>query len=189
VLLLADATGHGIGPALSVLQLRAMLRMAIHIHPDIPLIARHMNEQLCADLPAGRFITTWLGQISAADHELTHLSAGQAPLLHYTAADGHVEVLAAHTMPMGLFEEIETDAAVSVALKAGDIFAVISDGIFESTNGDNEQYGTDRVGAIIKHEASRPATDIVAAIRTALDDFTQAAPADDDRTILIIKRL
>ena len=189
VLLLADATGHGIGPALSVLQLRAMLRMAIHIHPDIPLIAKHMNEQLCADLPDGRFITTWLGQISAGDHRLTHLSAGQAPLLHYTAADGRVEVLAAHTVPMGLFEEIETDAVTSVALKPGDIFAVISDGIFESTNPQGEQFETDRVSAVIAAQAATLAADIVTVIRAALSEFTHAAPADDDRTILIIKRL
>ena len=47
VLLLADATGHGIGPALSVTQVRAMLRMAVRISPDLSRIGTHMNQQLC----------------------------------------------------------------------------------------------------------------------------------------------
>ena len=49
ILLLADATGHGIGPALSVTQVRAMLRMAVRMQLDLVRIATHMNEQLCAD--------------------------------------------------------------------------------------------------------------------------------------------
>lgn len=189
VLLLADATGHGIGPALSVLQLRAMLRMAIHINPGIAIIARHMNEQLCADLPDGRFITAWLGQICAADHKLIHFSAGQAPLLHYTAADRHVHVLSAHTVPLGLFDDIETDTVTSLALEAGDIFAVISDGIFESTDPQGLQFGTDRVSAVIQAKAANSPKQIIAAIRTSLSEFTQGVAGDDDRTILIIKRV
>jgi DNA-binding response OmpR family regulator len=45
ILLLADATGHGIGPALSVTQVRAMLRMAVRMQTDLPKIALHMNER------------------------------------------------------------------------------------------------------------------------------------------------
>ena len=189
VMLLADATGHGIGPALSVLQLRAMLRMAIHIHPDLQLIIRHMNEQLCMDLPEGRFVTAWLGQISAADHRLTWFSAGQAPLLHYIAADQTVRPLPATTVPLGLFDDMDTDGVTSMELQPGDIFAVISDGVFEATSPKDEQFGTDRVGAIIRTGAGESASQIVAAIRASLSDFTGSAPPEDDRTIVLIKRV
>ena len=40
-----------------------------------------MNEELCADLPPGRFITAWVGELNATDRTLTSFSAGQAPLL------------------------------------------------------------------------------------------------------------
>ncbi len=92
MLLLADATGHGIGPALSVTQLRAMLRMAVRAGlaaggSASREVAQHINEQLYADLPSNRFITAWLAMLDAAAGTLTTYSAGQAPLLLYRA--GH----------------------------------------------------------------------------------------------------
>ncbi|MFG0250970.1 MAG: SpoIIE family protein phosphatase, partial [Phycisphaeraceae bacterium JB051] len=61
--LLADATGHGIGPALSVTQLRAMLRMTVWSNVlDINTI-QHINDQMIRDLPEGRFVTAWLGSL------------------------------------------------------------------------------------------------------------------------------
>ena len=82
VLMLADATGHGIGPALSVTQLRAMLRMAVRTGSELNEVASHINEQLYADLPGNRFITAWLGgPRRRGDHSLVSFSAGQAPLL------------------------------------------------------------------------------------------------------------
>ncbi len=145
ILLLADAAGHGIGPALSVTQLRAMLRMAVHIEPDISVIARHLNQQLYADLPEGRFITAWLGEINAANSTLRYFSAGQGPLLHFTALLNEVAILPANTVPFGISDAIQTSPAESIEMNEGDIFAVISDGIFESMNHQDEQYDTDRV--------------------------------------------
>jgi hypothetical protein len=63
VALLADATGHGIGPALSVTQVRAMLRMALRMQEGLEVIAFQLNQQLHADLPEGRFITAWIGEL------------------------------------------------------------------------------------------------------------------------------
>jgi phosphoserine phosphatase len=106
-LLLADATGHGIGPALSVTQVQAMLRMAVRTAPQLQRIARYMNEQLCADLPMGRFITAWLGELSAADHTLVSFSAGQGPLLHYDAAQAVMNEISSDVMPLGVIDDLE----------------------------------------------------------------------------------
>jgi serine phosphatase RsbU (regulator of sigma subunit) len=187
ILLLADATGHGIGPALSVTQLRAMLRMAVHINPDISMIAKHMNEQLCIDLPSERFITAWLGEIDTSDNTLEYFSAGQAPLLYYMAATREVLIRNANSVPLGIIEEIDTSIVEKIQMNTGDIFAVISDGIFESMDSNNDQYETDRAIEIIKKSANMPAKDIIKALQRSVNEFTANAPADDDRTIIIIK--
>ncbi len=186
--LLADATGHGLGPALSVTQLRAMLRMAVRMRPDISVIAEHMNEQLCADLPEGRFITAWLGEIDTVDGCLRYFSAGQAPLLYYAAGEDTVEVLDADTFPLGIFEPLGASEVKRIDMLAGDIFAVISDGIYEAVDAGDEQFGTGRVVDIIKQNRDASAKAISEAIRAAVDQYTQSGPADDDRTIIIIKR-
>ncbi|MEJ2509489.1 MAG: SpoIIE family protein phosphatase, partial [Gammaproteobacteria bacterium] len=102
VLLLADATGHGIGPALSATQVRAMLRMAVRTGEDLHHIVHHLNDQLCADLHGGRFITAWLATLEPAAHTLTAFSAGQAPILHYRAATASFDELGADSPPLGV---------------------------------------------------------------------------------------
>jgi serine phosphatase RsbU (regulator of sigma subunit) len=188
ILLLADATGHGIGPALSVTQLRAMLRMAVHISPDISTIAKHVNEQLCNDLPADHFITAWLGEIDSSQNTLKYFSAGQGPLLRYNAETDEVEFFDSQSCPFGVTDSIDTTPSDPISMRNGDIFAVISDGIFESINSANEQFGSDRTIKVLKQNKDLSVRDILNALRMAVDQFTKKAPADDDRTIIIIKR-
>lgn len=185
---LADATGHGIGPALSATQVRAMLRMAVRNATALDRLIVQLNEQLHADLPEGRFITAWLGLLDTSSHRLTCFSAGQAPLLHYAAQTGQTAVLSSDTYPFGITEEVGAKLAEPVAMARGDIYAVISDGIFESANSDSELFGTERVVEVIKRCSKRSASEILKAIREAVLEYTQSAPAADDRTILIIKR-
>ncbi len=188
VMLLADATGHGIGPALSVAQVRSMLRMAVRMNEDLGRIARLMNEELCADLPAGRFITAWLGVLDTRTHGLHSFSAGQGPILHYRAKDDVFSVRGADTLPFGILADLAIVMPEPVKLERGDLFAVISDGIFEAADPDGDQFGKDRVQAIIRTHRSESPTAIVTKLREAVDAFTTGAPPDDDRTAIVLKR-
>ena len=60
-LLMGDATGHGIGPALSATQVRAMLRVALRLGASLDEAFVHVNDQLVEDLPADRFVTAFFG--------------------------------------------------------------------------------------------------------------------------------
>ncbi len=188
ILLLADATGHGMGPALSVTQLRAMLRMGCHITPEITGWARHINEQLHDDLPAGRFITAFLGEVDSREKTLTYFSAGQGPLLYFEKNKNKVTSLPADTYPLGIMEEMEIGVN-RIPLLPGDIFAVISDGIYEAANPAREQMGEDRVRKLILDSQDLPAEEILDRIHSATERFTEGEPPRDDRTILIIKRV
>ena len=189
VLLLADAVGHGIGPALSVTQVRSMLRMAVRMQPELAKIARHMNEQLCADLPGGRFVTAWLGELDAAAGTLTSLSAGQAPILRYHAARDTFDVLPADTMPLGVLSPLEVSLAEPIRMSPGDIVAVISDGLLEAADPAGQQFGVERTMRVIAANRDGHPLAIRTALREAVAEFTDAAPATDDRTAIIIKRV
>jgi phosphoserine phosphatase len=189
ILLLADATGHGIGPALSVTQVRAMLRMAVRMQTGLLKIALHMNEQLCADLPGGRFVTAWLGELNAVDRTLVSFSAGQAPILHYHAAGDRHDILPADMMPLGIADSPDAAIGEPVAMEPGDIVAVISDGMLEATDPSGCQFGSERaVEVIAAHRRERPIR-IRAALRRAVATFTEGASPADDRTAIIIKCL
>jgi serine phosphatase RsbU (regulator of sigma subunit) len=189
VLLLADATGHGIGPALSVTQLRAMLRIAVRAGLSLSDIATYLNQQLCADLPDGRFITCWLGEIRSKEHALNAISAGQGPLVLYRADDDSFELPDTDTQPFGLLDLGPIEAPPATELHPGDIYAVLSDGIFESTDRKGDEFGVERVQDVIRRHRSESAETIKEELREAEAAFSRGTPAADDRTILVIKRV
>ncbi|NNF43616.1 MAG: SpoIIE family protein phosphatase [Phycisphaerales bacterium] len=187
-LLLADATGHGVGPALSVTQIRAMLRMAVRIGSDPVQFFDALNEQLHADLPTGRFITAWLGRLDGATGAMSTFSAGQGPLLHYDATAGTCAIRPTDTMPFGIVTDLQPAVPPPVPLATGDIFAVFSDGIFEAADPDGQQFGVERVQELIITHHAKPAAELLTRLREAVDEFVRGHPADDDRTGIIVKR-
>ena len=189
VLLVADATGHGIGPALSATEVRAMLRMAVRTGEALAQIARHVNEQLCADLGGGRFITAWLAELDGKDHTLLSFSAGQAPVLYYRAATGTVEVVGADAPPLGILPGMEIQLKEPLTMEPGDIVAVISDGVFEAMNERGQQFGLERAIEVLARTCRTSANDIMASLKRALSAFTAGRAAGDDRTAIVIKRI
>jgi phosphoserine phosphatase len=188
VLLLADATGHGIGPALSVTEVRAMLRMAVRAGEELPAIIAHLNAQLCADLSEGRFVSAWLGELDARAATLQTFSCGQGPILHYRARDRACDVLETDAVPLGLLDDLEVRMREPIAMQPGDIFVVASDGIVEATNAAGTVFGTKRLIELISEHHEATASGLLQALRSELTVFTGSAPPDDDRTVLIIKR-
>ena len=187
VLLLADASGHGIGPALSVTQVRAMLRMAVRVGQDLPAIVRHLNAQLCADLTEGRFIAAWVGELDARARTLTSFSCGQGPLLYYRAAAGSCETLGTDTVPLGCLDDLAVVPRDPIRMEPGDIFAVLSDGVIDSESATGERFGTRRVIDVVTSGCGASAAELTAALRRALAAFTDGAPPADDRTAVFIK--
>src|SRR5690606_40115941 len=143
-----DATGHGIGPALSVSQVHAMLRMGRRLGATPEDIARHINRQLCEDLPAGRFVTAFFGLLDARRHEISYVSAGQAPILVIHCADGGAwsrDVRNATGMTLGIDSEMEFEPDPPLRLERGDTFVLLSDGYYEAGVPSGELFGLERV--------------------------------------------
>jgi len=187
VLLLADASGHGIGPALSVTQVRAMLRMAVRVGEDLPAIIRHLNAQLCADLTEGRFVTAWVAELDARERTLRSFSCGQGPLLYYRAAAQACETLETDTVPLGCLDDLEVVPREAIHMEPGDIFAAVSDGVVDAESSSGERFGTRRVIDVITSGCDGSAGELMTALRQTLTAFAGATPADDDRTVVLIK--
>ncbi|MFN7439134.1 MAG: PP2C family protein-serine/threonine phosphatase [Phycisphaerales bacterium] len=185
---LGDATGHGIGPALSVAQFRAMLRMGARLHASVSQIARHINIQLCDDLPAGRFITNMIALLDPRASRIRYVSAGQAPLI-LVRADGTSEVRGATTLPMGIDPDCDFSEVETFDLAPGDVFVLLSDGFYEAMNHENEHYGEQRIVETVLANIALPAQGILETLAKGTLDFAQGRPFDDDQTAIIIKRL
>ena len=108
-LLLADATGHGIGAALPVTQTRSMLRLGARLGSSWVEITRAVNAQLMDDLALTRFVTLFFGRLDPARHTLDYVAAGQAPLLHHHAEGDELSWHDATTMPLGIHAPLPED--------------------------------------------------------------------------------
>jgi phosphoserine phosphatase len=188
-LLLGDATGHGIGPALSATQVRAMIRVGLRLGAGLDEVYTQVNNQLVDDLPADRFVTAFLGMLDARRHVVSFHAGGQGPLLHYRATADQIEWHGPTTFPMGAMSQDSLEPAHELALGPGDVLGLISDGIYEYENPAGEHFGEQRVAALIREHHGRPVKELVALVLDEARRFGTGAAQADDVTIVLIRRL
>jgi len=187
-LLMGDATGHGIGPALSATQVRAMLRVAIRLNSSLDDAFVHINDQLCDDLPDDRFVTGFFGLLDANTHAVRFHSGGQGPIMHYHAMSGDYDWHPATTFPLGYMPQVNLGDALELQLAPGDVLGVISDGIYEYENESGVQFGQAGVAAVIDSMPDATADELVATILKAARKHGGSAPQADDITIVLARR-
>lgn len=188
LLLLADAAGHGIGPALSVTQFRAMLRIGLRLSADMDALMHHVNQQLIEDLPNDRFITAFLGILDPTTHQLRFHAAGQGPLLHYRAAEGQVVWRDPSTVPLGMFKDLDLPPTPPLVMAPGDLLVLLTDGFYEYQDAAGQVFGKERVGDLVHRLHARPTSDILGALLAEVRRFAGSAKQIDDLTALLVKR-
>ncbi len=184
----ADATGHGIGPALVIAETRAMLR-AITLHgSDISAVLRTANNLLTHDLGDARFVTCFFGILNAAESRLTYASAGHGPMLFYDRAGDEFREENATGLPLGIMGETDYDEIETVDLRSGDLAVITTDGFMEASNPEGEMFGVARMIDLIRENRDRSAEAIIDNLHAALLDFTQGQVQGDDLTAIVIRR-
>jgi phosphoserine phosphatase len=188
LLVIGDATGHGIAPALSVTQMHAMLRMAFKLGADLETAFTRVNDQLAATLAEGRFVTAFIGLLDTATHRLRFLSGGQGPILHFRAAQGSCQHYKATSFPMGAMAVVSLRPAVTVELAPGDWLVLLTDGVFEHEAPGGEQFGVARVEQVLQEHHAASAEALAQRLLAAVRAFARGAPQEDDITMVVLKR-
>lgn len=188
-LLMGDATGHGIGPALSATQVRAMLRVAIRLNSSLDDAFVHINNQLCEDLPDDRFVTGFFGLLDSTNDTVTFHSGGQGPIMHFHAHRNEYDWHEATTFPLGYMPQTNLGKAVVTAMEPGDVLGLISDGIYEYENESGLQFGQQGVINIIDKHPEASAQELVDMIMKGAREHGGSAPQADDITIVLARRL
>lgn len=186
--LLGDASGHGIGPALSATQMTGMLRVALRLGADLDAILAQVNNQLVEDLPEEHFVTAFMGILDADRHVVRFHAAGQGPLMHFDDGPGEFTWHPPTTFPMGFMRYPALDPPRELPLGPGDILGLMSDGVFEAEDGNGEMFGTERVEQVLRRCRDRPMAEALAALLEALNQFTGGRAPKDDVTVVLITR-
>ena len=186
---IGDATGHGIGPALVAAEARALLRGTLMQSRDLARVVPQINDLLGEDLREGTFVTAFIGLLDPTRSSVEYVSAGHGPLLVYTAADDAFNEVPTHGLPLGLMPEVEFDPPTHVPLAPGDMLLLFTDGFFEWSRPDGEQFGTDRLTEVVRRHRDLPVAEIIALVYAAVVEFSEGTKQADDCTAVIVKRL
>ncbi|MCE9631606.1 MAG: SpoIIE family protein phosphatase [Planctomycetia bacterium] len=185
---IADVTGHGVGPAIVMAGARAMIRGGLRGVSGLDRAVTDVHQLLCLDMPEGRFVTAFCGLLSAAAGTVEFMSAGQGPILLYDAAKGDVSELPAQGLPLAFFPEAVYENPTRVELAIGDVLVLLTDGFYEWERADGESFGQERVCELIRRHHHLPATDLIEVLFKAVVEFSAGGPQLDDLTAIIVRR-
>ena len=186
-LALGDVSGKGTAAALfASLAIGVMREHALtHSCPPAEMLA-HLNARLHSGRLDGRFIAVSFAVYDAHARTLTIANAGSPrPLL---VRGGAVSSVLVEGVPLGLLPGSEYQE-VTLQLDSGDVVILASDGIHEAENADQEQFGNDRIAAIVSASAADTSAHQIAAQILRATDEHSAGQCDlhDDRTILVLR--
>ena len=175
-----DVSGKGIPAALYMAEVTRMFRTLVdgRLSPDT--IATRMNHALAEDNEQGMFVTMFIGLIDLKTGHMEFCNAGHNPPL----LDGEYMKVESNA-PIGLWPELNY-AGEEVSDMHGRTLFVYTDGINEAENSHKEQFGDERLQALLKQDLG-DARQTSETIHQAVADFVGDAEPSDDLTKLCIK--
>jgi sigma-B regulation protein RsbU (phosphoserine phosphatase) len=137
--------------------------------------------------PAQFYVTFFFGDLETGSGRMRYVNAGHIPPILYRAKSRSIERLAAGGTVLGLFAETPFEAG-EVVFEPGDILLVFTDGLSEAWGQDEQEFGEDRMGALVRSNSSLSAKELERTIQNEVETFTGGARATDDRTLIVVKR-
>ena len=186
-LVVGDVTGHGLGPALLMAELRAYLRVLSSMHSDVAELLMAANHFLASDLEDCPFVTLFFGRYEPGTRRLHYASAGHRG--HLLRADGTVKTLESTGLPLGMRDNTGITSGDPVIIEPGDILVLPTDGFQEAATADRKMFGVQRMLDFIRAHGELPATEIIDGLRQAVAEFTGRPTVADDATIIIARCL
>ena len=185
-LAIGDVCGHGLGPALVMSEVRALLRSGAAETSDVAELLRRVNATLIADLEDDNFVTLMMATIETSAHRLEWVNAGH-PSGYVLAADGSLKAeLESQTVPLGILPELGIDHPEGIDLERGDLILLLTDGVTERGEQDAQGFGPEGALAKLRELRDRPAAEIASGLVDAVQNFSEE-PQADDVTLIVVR--
>ncbi len=186
-LVIADVAGKGVPAGLIMSGLRAAIRTRIETTYSIQQIISRINNFLHDSTGPESFVTVFYGVLDTETRRLTYVNAGHiAPLLFQS--DGKIERLGKGGALLGVIRDAEYEEGIAY-LEDNSLLALFTDGITEAGVESGEEFGEQRVIDIIKDCKDKAADIIAQNIEREAAIYNRGRGENDDRTVIIVKRL
>lgn len=180
---LADVAGHGIHAGVFMGMVKSSVRTALLRPAPLEQLLADLNRVLL-EIKAGSAIYVTFACVRCREQgQVEYALAGHGPILHYHARTKNVSLLAMEQFPLGLFAHARFESR-DAQLEPGDILALLTDGLPEVADAKDEQFGLERIGAILAEHASRPLGDL---IEKLFETARRHGNQNDDETLILVR--
>ncbi len=181
----ADVSGKGIPAALLVSTVHACIHLLIEAGAsDLPRLVRRINTHLTQFSAARKFVTLFLAVYDPPSRSVRYVNAGHNPAIWLAGSEVHL--LPSTGLPIGMFPTATYDEAVAT-LGADDVLLLYSDGITEAIDAREEEFGMDRLTAVLRGCRSEEPTEMKDRIFLSVAEFTRGVAQYDDQTVLVAR--
>ncbi|MBS0266807.1 MAG: SpoIIE family protein phosphatase [Planctomycetes bacterium] len=184
-IVVADVSGHGLGPGLLMAQMQAHLRSLAELCSDPGEILNRANRFFSRN-QSRHFVTMFLVSLDVAAQSFSYAGAGHQGYLF--RANGDVHILESTSTPLGIVAHWTLHPRQKIALAAGDIILLATDGIEEAMAPNGNLFGRERLCDLIRNSSTQSAARILEGIYSAVREFTTGIQADD-MTAVVVKTL
>jgi len=184
---LGDVSGKGTAAALyGSLAIGTLRELVVDRAQKPAQMLTMLNRRLLGARLDARFIAMLFAVYDAPSRRLTVSNAGSPyPLLVRNGIASEIQI---EGVPLGLLSDSVYEET-SIDLMAGDIFLFASDGIIETENAVEEQFGAQRLNSLLAtFSPTASAAEIASDILSATDGHSgPGVPPHDDRTLIVLR--
>jgi sigma-B regulation protein RsbU (phosphoserine phosphatase) len=186
ILALGDICGKGLAAGMWISHLVGLVgtRTAGNSKPEV--IVTGINRDLCRVSSVAPLATMFLASLDPVIGKLDYCNAGHPPAL-LLRADGRLESLGEGGPLLGVIPAASY-ARGSVELHAGDLLLICSDGILESLNDADQEFGSQRLEAQLRSAHGGSADAVLFSVLGAVQDFAATHPLVDDMSVVVVRR-
>ena len=183
--MIGDVSSHGLSAALLMAHATAAAGIVAQTARSAEMALQRLLEVIGDELARTEMhLAIFYGILDHRRGVLRYANAGHPQAFHIPAG-GEPRRLLATAPPLGLGRDGQV-AGARVALGAGDLLCLCSDGLTEAQGPTGEHYTEERLLALVRRELARPTREIVSAVFRDVERF--AGPhGRDDRTLLLMR--
>ncbi|MEX2640422.1 MAG: PP2C family protein-serine/threonine phosphatase [Balneolales bacterium] len=191
-LIIADVSGKGLGAALYMFRLQALVHLLIKkAHPGPKELFLELNDYIKSGKKDKTFVTACIAYFPSGEDYFRLCRAGHNPPLLYSGKKDSSTELRSTGFALGMTNSNKLAShlnEVIIPFAAGDSILFYTDGLTEARNHLNQEYGLDRLRSLFEIYGSLHAKSIVNKIQNSLENFVGNTRLADDITFNCVRK-
>lgn len=187
-MVIADVAGKGVPAALFMAMSRTTIRNAAISDRSPAAALERANRLLLEDSQTDLFLTAFYALLDTETGVLGYCNAGHNPPLWYRVQEQTFSVLGGDGIALGVLPEI-TLPGHRLTIEVGDLLVLYTDGVTEAVNLEMEEFGEERLRAVIAAHGQGDVQEIVETVAQAVEEFAGDMPRWDDFTLVVARRV